>query len=145
MSLVRGFMVRLGISLPALMHLLGHKDIRMTLRYVTVTQVDLQRQFHLARQNAPQIHPIPHLSLPTDASLATPDLPGIARALAATRHLLEMFRRQVTNEKTRRNSNASTNGFSMSPRDWNNSAHPKNEEKLAGQLTGQRGARARPR
>jgi len=23
----------------------------------------------------------------------------------------------------------------MSPRDWNNSAHPKNEEKLAGQLT----------
>jgi len=94
-------MVRLGISLPALMHLLGHKDIRMTLRYVTVTQVDLQRQFHLARQNAPQIHPIPHLSLPPDASLATPDLPGIGRALAATRHLLEMFRRQLTNEKTR--------------------------------------------
>lgn len=31
-------MVRLGISLPALMRLLGHKDIRMTLRYVTVTQ-----------------------------------------------------------------------------------------------------------
>ncbi len=95
-------MVRLGISLPALMRLLGHKDIRMTLRYVTVTQVDLQRQFHLARQNAPQIHSIPHLSLPPDASLATPDLPGIGRALATTRHLLEMFRRQLTDEKTRR-------------------------------------------
>jgi integrase/recombinase XerD len=31
-------MVRLGVSLPALMQLLGHKDIRMTLRYVQVTQ-----------------------------------------------------------------------------------------------------------
>jgi hypothetical protein len=27
---------------------------------------------------------------------------SLRRALAATRHLLEMFRRQVTNEKTRR-------------------------------------------
>jgi len=26
-------MLRLGVSLPALMQLLGHKDIRMTLRY----------------------------------------------------------------------------------------------------------------
>ena len=42
-------MVRLGVSLPALMQLLGHKDIRMTLRYVQVTQQDLQRQFQLAR------------------------------------------------------------------------------------------------
>jgi hypothetical protein len=25
--------VRLGVSLPALMQMLGHKDIRMTLRY----------------------------------------------------------------------------------------------------------------
>ena len=29
-------MLRLGVSLPALMQLLGHKDIRMTLRYVQV-------------------------------------------------------------------------------------------------------------
>jgi site-specific recombinase XerD len=42
-------MVRLGISLPALMQLLGHKDIRMTLRYVQVTQQDLQREYHSAR------------------------------------------------------------------------------------------------
>jgi site-specific recombinase XerD len=30
-------MVRLGVSLAALIQLLGHKDIRMTLRYVQVT------------------------------------------------------------------------------------------------------------
>src|SRR5207245_5681681 len=45
-------MIRLGVSLPALMQLLGHKDIRMTMRYVQVTQRDLQREFHLARQHA---------------------------------------------------------------------------------------------
>jgi hypothetical protein len=41
------------------MRLLGHKDIRMTLRYVIVTLVDLQRQFHLAHRNKLQSHQIP--------------------------------------------------------------------------------------
>jgi integrase len=57
-------MLRLGISLPALMKLLGHKDIRMTLRYVQVTQQDLQREFHQARENAAHRHRAPTLSLP---------------------------------------------------------------------------------
>ena len=93
-------MLRLGVSLPALMQLLGHKDIRMTLRYVQVTQSDLQREFHLARQNAAQPHRLPTLSLPTYTASA--DLPGIQQALAATRHLLEMYRRQLDDEKIRR-------------------------------------------
>jgi site-specific recombinase XerD len=92
-------MVRLGVSLPALMQLLGHKDIRMTLRYVQVTQQDLQRQFQLARQAA--AHLIPKLTLPDPMSV-TVDLAGIQRALNATRHLLETYRRQLTDEKTRR-------------------------------------------
>src|SRR6266481_9691668 len=49
-------MLRLGVSLPALMQLLGHSDIRMTLRYVQVTQQDLQREFHLARLNTAPLH-----------------------------------------------------------------------------------------
>jgi site-specific recombinase XerD len=93
-------MLRLGVSLPALMQLLGHKDIRMTLRYVQVTQQDLQREFHQARQNAAQPHRLPTLSLPTGIHSA--DLPGIRQALAATRHLLEMYRRQLGQEKTKR-------------------------------------------
>ena len=40
------------------------------------------------------------LSLPTRTAGA--DLPGIQQALAATRHLLEMYRRQLSDEKTRR-------------------------------------------
>jgi len=94
-------MIRLGVSLPAVMKLLGHKTVRMTLRYVQVTQRDLQREFHLARQNAPQVHPIPELSLPSVLPAAS-DLPGILRALAATRHLLEMYRRQLKNESDSR-------------------------------------------
>src|SRR4030095_2013945 len=88
-------MLRLGVSLPALMQLLGHKDINMTLWYLEVTQQDLQREFHLARQNDPSRHFVPKLPLPDNSLFAGPDLPGICRALAATRHLLEMYRRQL--------------------------------------------------
>ncbi len=57
-------MLRLGASLPALMQLLGHKDIRMTLRYVEVTQQDLQREFHQTRQNTAHSHELPTLVFP---------------------------------------------------------------------------------
>jgi site-specific recombinase XerD len=90
-------MLRCGIGLPALMHLMGHKDIRMTLRYLKVTQPDLQREFYRARHNTAQLYCIPSLSI----SMATADLPGIRRALAATRHLLEMYRRQLSEDKAR--------------------------------------------
>jgi site-specific recombinase XerD len=93
-------MVRFGVSLPGLMQLLGHKDIRMTMRYVEVVQLDLQREFYAARQNATQPHRFPILSVPNASASA--DLPGIRQALNATRHLLEMYRRQLTDEKTRR-------------------------------------------
>ena len=93
-------MVRLGISLPALMELLGHKDIRMTMRYVKVTQLDLQREFHLARDHAVQQHQIPQLPHPPTATIA--DLPGVRAAVAAARHLLEMYRRQLQDENARR-------------------------------------------
>jgi hypothetical protein len=82
------------------MKLLGHRDIRMTLRYVEVTQQDLQREFHQARQNAAHPHHLPTLALPKDIPSA--DLSGIREALAATRHLLEMYRRQLGNDKIRR-------------------------------------------
>jgi len=93
-------MLRLGVSLPAPMQLLGHKDIRMTLRYVRVTQQDLQREFHSARRRAAQPHPVPVLSVPNSAASA--DLPGIRQALAATRHLLEIYRWGLPAEKARR-------------------------------------------
>jgi site-specific recombinase XerD len=94
-------MIRLGITLPALMDLLGHKDIRMTLRYVQVTQQDLFREFHHTRQNALHRHQMPDLS-PAYTPLLASGLSGIRRSLEATRHLLEMFRRQLQDEQSRR-------------------------------------------
>ena len=63
-----------------------------------VAQPDLQREFYRARQNPTQTYRLPSLS----ASTAAPDLPGIRQAVAATRHLLEMYRRQFSDDKTRR-------------------------------------------
>jgi site-specific recombinase XerD len=93
-------MLRLGVSLPALMKLLGHRDIGMTLRYVLITQQDLQREFHQARQNAAHPHRLPTLALPKE--IPSPGLSGIRQALGATRHLLEMYRPQLSDEKIRR-------------------------------------------
>lgn len=81
------------------MKLLGHKDIRMTLRYVQVTQQDLQREFQ-ARQNAAHPHRLPTLALAKEIPSA--GLPGIRQALEATRHLLEMYRRQLDDKKSQR-------------------------------------------
>jgi integrase len=92
-------MLRCGVSLLALKELMGHKDIRMTLRYLKITQPDLQREFYRARHNAPQPYRIPSLSV---AASTTLDLPGIRHALAATRHLLEMYRRQLTDDQASR-------------------------------------------
>jgi hypothetical protein len=80
------------------MQLMGHKDIRMTLRYLKITQPDLQREFYKARRNNPQSYPLPSLS----AAAAAADIPGIRQALAAARHLLEMYRRQLSDDKIRR-------------------------------------------
>jgi len=90
-------MLRCGISLPALKELMGHKDIRMTLRYLKITQPDLQREFYKARQNTAYAYHVPALS----ACTTTADIPGIRQALAATRHLLEMYRRQLSLDKIR--------------------------------------------
>jgi site-specific recombinase XerD len=93
-------MVRLGVSLPALMQMLGHRDIRMTLRYVQITQVDLQREYYAARFKAAERYTVPQLSALTGSASA--GVSGICQALAATCHMLEMYRRQTDDEKISR-------------------------------------------
>jgi integrase len=53
-------MVRAGVSLPALMQLMGHADIQTTLLYVQVTPQDVYLQY--ARAVAQHIRPLPVLS-----------------------------------------------------------------------------------
>jgi site-specific recombinase XerD len=53
-------MVRAGMSLPALMQLMGHSDIQTTLCYVQVTPQDVYLQY--ARAVAQHLRPLPRIS-----------------------------------------------------------------------------------
>ena len=50
-------MVRAGVSIPALMRLMGHANIQTTLIYVEVTPIDVYQQY--ARAAAQLVRPIP--------------------------------------------------------------------------------------
>lgn len=85
-------MLRAGVSLPALMKLLGHRTANMTLRYVEITQKDLQREFHLARQSPRHLIP-----LPPSLSSADPDLPdaaAVVERLSTAVRIMVLYRQQ---------------------------------------------------
>ena len=85
-------MLRAGVSLPALMKLLGHRTANMTLRYIEITQKDLQREFHLARQTPRHLIPLP-ASLPS----ADPDVvngTAVVERLGTATRVLDLYRPQ---------------------------------------------------
>jgi site-specific recombinase XerD len=91
-------MVRAGVSLPALMTLLGHVKAEMTMKYVQVAGNDLQREFHLARSQPRHLAPQPK----TPAISPRAGLEGVADALLFAQHTIEMFRRSLCNGPSRR-------------------------------------------
>jgi len=95
-------MVRLGVSLPALMQMMGHRDIRMTLRYVEVVQLDLRREFHRARQSTASLYSIPQLPLPSSTAPTRVDLAAIRQSIAATHHLLQLIQSQLEDKSRRK-------------------------------------------
>ena len=50
-------MVRAGVSLPALMHLMGHSHIHTTMLYVQVSPQDVWREYHRAVRNRIPLSP----------------------------------------------------------------------------------------
>lgn len=85
-------MLRAGISLPALMKLLGHRTANMTLRYVEITQQDLQREFLLAREKPRHLIPVP--SAFDDHSPGVVNAATVVERLSAALQLLELYRQQ---------------------------------------------------
>jgi integrase len=85
-------MLRAGVSLPALMKLLGHRTANMTLRYVEITQQDLQREFHFARLTPRHLIPLP-ASLPA-ADPDVIDAAVVAERLSVAARLLDLYRQQ---------------------------------------------------
>jgi site-specific recombinase XerD len=90
-------MLRAGASLPAVKELLGHRTIDMTLRYVQVSQIDLQREYHQARQKMASLHVIPKLQRAPGNRLQ-----ALQELLDEARHGIEMWRRRITDEKAKR-------------------------------------------
>jgi hypothetical protein len=86
-------MTRAGVSLPAVMKLLGHLKSDMTLHYVEVSLLDLQREFHLARSQ-PR-HLVPTSRLPTSLTSPQANLASLLDSLQVAQHVLEMFRRTL--------------------------------------------------
>jgi site-specific recombinase XerD len=85
-------LLRAGVSLPALMKLLGHRTANMTLRYVEITQQDLQREFHLARQKPRHLLPLPPGLVASDSPAA--DAGTVMHRLSAAMRVLDLFRQQ---------------------------------------------------
>jgi hypothetical protein len=88
-------MMRSGVSFPALMNLLGHSTPKMTLLYSEFTQTDLQREFRAARSQPRHLVPPPKDA--TSAIGLKPDLTSTLHALQVAQHVLEMFRRTLSN------------------------------------------------
>jgi hypothetical protein len=98
-------MIRAGVSLPALMALLGHVKAEMTMKYVQVAGTDLQREFHLARSQPRHLAPQP--KAPTISPRA--GLEGVVDSLLFAQHAIEMFRRSLPDAPPRHRLNRISN------------------------------------
>jgi site-specific recombinase XerD len=83
-------MLRAGVNLLAIKEMLGHRSLAMTMRYLQVSQVDLQREYHAARQKMTTLYSIPKITVPASG------LPAIHHAIGEAKHLIEMLRRDRT-------------------------------------------------
>ena len=92
-------MLRAGVSFAAVMKLLGHKSPHMTLQYLEITQQDLQREFQLARSH-PR-HMAPSRTTSAGAQPRT-DLASLIDSFKNAQHVLEMFRRSLAEDSSRR-------------------------------------------
>jgi integrase len=85
-------MLRAGVSLPALMKLLGHHNANMTLLYVEVTQQDLQREYQAARLQPRHHMPLPPALQLDPAPASSADDTAVEAALTSALRLLNLYR-----------------------------------------------------
>jgi site-specific recombinase XerD len=90
-------MLRGGASLPAVKTLLGHTKIEMTMRYVQVSQVDLQREYSSARTKLASLYQLPNPGI-ADSKSVHPHVRAL-ECVADAAHFLEMHRRSLNDSK----------------------------------------------
>lgn len=76
-------LLRNGLPLPAVMKLLGHTTLQMTLRYVEVTNEDLGRHYLKAVERVRQHYPMPNLEEVADLAMAGEQGPHPRQAIDA--------------------------------------------------------------
>jgi integrase len=91
-------MLRCGIDLPALMKLLGHASPEMTMVYLDIALTDLHREFELALAKPRHLAPPP----PTSAAPTRAGFTGVIDSLLTAQHVVEMYRRTLSNSSPRR-------------------------------------------
>ena len=130
--------LRLGVSLPALMRLLGHKDIRMTLPCAT----SRSRNWTCSASSSPLAAMRPnHIACLRSAFPTSPPPPILLQSVKPSRPHVMSWKCTDASSLTRKHaarSSAWINGYSLSALNWIKSTKPKNEERLAGQGTDHR-------
>ena len=91
-------MLRCGVDIPALMKLLGHNSPEMTMVYLDITLTDLQREFDLACAHPRHSAPPPR----SPASSARQGFAGVVDAILTAQHVIEMYRRSLSEADSRR-------------------------------------------
>ena len=123
-------MLRAGVSLPAVMKLLGHQNPEMTMRYVEVSLLDLQREFHLARSQ-PR-HLLPASRLLTPSVLPKPTSPVCSIPCISLSTFWKCSAARFPKDPTVVSSTASPIASPRSLQKRENSGKAKNRQRLAG-------------
>jgi integrase len=90
-------LLRCGMDLPALMKILGHASPEMTMVYLDIALTDLQREFELARSHSLHVTPPPRTP-----PLSRQGFGGLVESLLTAQHVVEMYRRAVSDPTARR-------------------------------------------
>jgi len=91
-------MLRSGVEFLSVMKLLGHASPEMTMLYLDIALTDLQREFQLARSQPRHLAPQPK----THVASAHAGLDGVVDSLRTTQHVIEMYRRSLSDGPPRR-------------------------------------------
>jgi integrase len=91
-------MLRFGVTLPAVMKLLGHTSADMTMLYLDVSLADLRREYEQALSQPRHLIPVPKRPAASPRS----GVDGVIDALLYVQHLIELFRRNLTDKAVRR-------------------------------------------
>ena len=91
-------MLRSGVTLPAVMKLLGHSSPEMTMLYLEVTLKDLEREFHQALARPRYLVPRPK----APAIAPRPGLDGVIDSMLYAQNVVETCRREQPDGDVRR-------------------------------------------